>query len=140
MVKLKVENGIRLKISLREIFDVYVARDDAYICYSMMAECEDELWEIGLKVEDVDCGAFSFQFGCQWMEKILGVKDSVVSKMWYFDSWNSGSKYSYFSFLDDRLVSGDFIGNMEVDYRVWVLGQVVEDFGDVEFDLLMVGN
>lgn len=141
MEKIELENGIQLKITLKEIYEVYLQSEEMHICFALMDECESELTELLIPVDALECESFSSEFCSQWMSKILGMRDEDISSLkhkglMYFEDWNDETEYSYKSFFSDDAVPYNDLN--DVEYRRWVLKKAMDKFADVEFNLPMV--
>jgi hypothetical protein len=133
MLKTKIDNGVLLEISLRELAEEYNKADRNFICIVIMQLCSELI-----RPYDMDVRYITEQFGTQWVTKVLG-EGTDSSSLWGiehqdFKMFNSESEYSFDMFketLGSYIVEYDY----EIEYRQWVFGKVLDKFGEVMFEI-----
>lgn len=82
----------------------------------------------------------SEEFYRQWGNKVRGLTEHMERgiKIQYniLEEWNAGTRFSALAFtcefLNEGVAYNPFINGKQ--YRTWVLGHVLEHFGDIQFE------
>lgn len=107
-----------------------------YLCHHV----RDILTSAGARTNPDDC---SVQFYTEWCKKVLGLNNDQLSDKWnseirynLFEDWNAETKFGAWAFSCEFLNEGVRYGCLTNgrQYRQWVLGHVLQEFGDVEFE------
>lgn len=82
----------------------------------------------------------SEEFYRQWGNKVRGLTEhmdwNIEIQYNLLEEWNEGTRFSAWAFtcefLNEGVAYNTFINGKQ--YRTWVLGHVLEQFGDIEFE------
>lgn len=118
-------------------YDYVVASPSSlYLCHHVC----DILNSAGMRS---DPDGYSYQFFSQWCEKVLGLNDPEILSRWSSDvrynimeDWNARTKFGPLAFTCEFMNEGiryNFLYNGR-QYRTWVLGHVLAQFGDIQFE------
>jgi hypothetical protein len=107
-----------------------------YLCHHV----SDILTSAGMRPNP---DGWSWQFFTEWCKKVLGFDHEALSDKWnneirynLLEDWNANTKFGEWAFSCEFLNEGvrySCLTNGR-QYRQWVLGHVLEEFGDIEFE------
>lgn len=125
-------NSLNVKITLREMAEVFAKGEFTFICYSVCKAYETE----ELPFIYMEVNKFSLDFREQWVEKVLGNPERAYGRSYgaFIREWNEGTFLSFAQFQVDQQIDSKFLPEYpyEWEYRTWMFAELIKSDLDVD--------